>query len=526
MARITTMMAVLAVAAFFGMFTLLSVGSQVSIVAAQDDHGGDHDGGDGGGGDHSDEGHEGQPEVSAHSDEGHEGQADDPADPAVDLDPGIGAHGEPTGHDDPGVSSGGYFDDIGIDEYTFEYFGDTGFAMYQGVIFEPAKDMAAMRAAGLFSFATDPVAVGVGEPTNAAVGFFGADAEAFYDALRFKDNTAIQFIDANTGEHITPEVPDFSQGGYTSELRSEDALSAYEQAAGIAPGQFLELGEEFSFDLAQDLDFRGFSDLGEEAVFEMYEAMGDQFQSLDGGQIARMFNSLLDSQLHDIGGNEIFDSIGQMNGEDFQGMSSEQAYLLFETMALKQALSLKTEALAGLVSVFDPSQFEELGGNQVVQVVGALSQEDLAGLRNDQALGIATSLNAGQVGQVPPQQLYGLITALEADDIDKLEPAVVTIVAEKIEVDDLVTLDTDLAGAIFGQVRDGAIASFTDDRVRATLVALDADFFSAGAAGFDAIPGVTTIFDQVDFDPPDYLVDLVGGGVGQRLFGGNLFGNS
>ena len=195
-------------------------------------------------------------------------------------------------------------------------------------------------------------------------------------------------------------------------------------------------------------------------------------------------------------------------------MSSEQAYLLFETMALEQALSLKTEALAGLVSVFDPSQFEELGGNQVVQVVGALSQEDLAGLRNDQALGIATSLNAGQVGQVPPQQLYGLITALEADDIDKLEPAVVTIVAEKIEVDDLVTLDTDLAGAIFGQVRDGAIASFTDDRVRATLVALDADFFSAGAAGFDAIPGVTTIFDQVDFDPPPRLPSGPGRGGG------------
>ena len=124
------------------------------------------------------------------------------------------------------------------------------------------------------------------------------------------------------------------------------------------------------------------------------------------------------------------------------------------------------------------------------------------------------------------RQLYGLTTALDPDDIDELEPAVVTVVAQNIEVDDLATLNTELAGAIFEQVSDAAIGSFTDDRVQAALAALDADFFSAGAASFDAIPGNTTIFDQVDFEPPQPLVNLVGGGIGQSLFGGNLFGNN
>ena len=289
-----------------------AIGFGVSNVAAQDDHGGDDGGGD-------------------HGDDGGGGGGDDDADDHADSSSGVfipdaddhtdsAGSGEFIPDADDHYDAGGYFDDTEVSDYTFEYFGDSGFALFNGVVFDPANDMDAMREAGLFYYATDPVETGVGAPSDGAIGFFSANSEAFYDTV-YKDNTELQFFDVDTGEHIDPENRDFSLGGFTSELRSEDALSAYDQAAGITPGHFFEQGGDFSFDLAQD--FRGFSDLGEQAVFDMYEAMGVQFHNLDASQMAGMFNSLNESQLHEIGGDQIFDAVGQWSGGDFQGIAGE-----------------------------------------------------------------------------------------------------------------------------------------------------------------------------------------------------------
>ena len=57
----------------------------------------------------------------------------------------------------------------------------------------------------------------------------------------------------------------------------------------------------------------------------------------------------------------------------------------------------------------------------------------------------------------------------------------------------------------------------------AVLEALNADFFDAGAAGFEQIAGGNTIFDLINFDVPPALVDLLGGGDFENPFA-SLFG--
>ena len=129
-------------------------------------------------------------------------------------------------------------------------------------------------------------------------------------------------------------------------------------------------------------------------------------------------------------------------------------------------------------------------------------------------------------GGLGATQLLGLTTAIDANDIGTLGSEVLGVIAGNLEIGDLANLDTILAGGIFGQVTDQALSEFDSGRLEAALDALDANFFAAGAEGFDGIPGAVTIFDQLSVDSPDALAALLGDEGTQDFFSGALFGSN
>ena len=88
----------------------------------------------------------------------------------------------------------------------------------------------------------------------------------------------------------------------------------------------------------------------------------------------------------------------------------------------------------------DPTQYEEVGGDQLVQVVGNITKDDLGGFNSDQALGIATNLDTG----------------------------------------DLQNQGDALAGEIFGGVPDDTITALDQERAKAALIASGAAFSHDG----------------------------------------------
>lgn len=313
-------------------------------------------------------------------------------------------------------------------------------------------------------------------------GFFDQSGDQPFDAntTQFLDVTTnnlvkpdpLQFFDADTSALIDSGLAQLSEGGFNYEFRSDAALSAYQDATAIALDDFA--GPLWvTIGLAGNLDFRGFQDLGATATFKMYDAMGtDEFLKLGSGQIAGILNTSESSQYEELGGEQVFEAATQLLREDFTGMGAGQACLMFDTMGLTQSLGLETAVFAGMVGRFDASHFQQLGGENVVQVVGALTKSDPAGLRNGRPFSVVNALDVEYISELESGRLSGLTTVLEANDVDKLGTGMVTVIAKNIEVVELEALDLDLAGSIMKQVPEGALNDFSDDRVEPTLPAI------------------------------------------------------
>jgi hypothetical protein len=517
-------------------------GFSVSDVAAQDDHGDDGGGdvgggddgggdvgggdvgggGDGGGGDDGGGGHDEGGGNSAGDGDGHDVLASDGRD-LGDLD----RAGEAVvvncfecgRYIDPGCPGcGGYID------------GDPTFVPGPKIFDSNVGLWYVIPAAGTDY---DPRAVVIHD-SSSDTHFFGHDDDQPFDkeetrfldpaTNKLLDSRSIQFYDAATGEVINPDSAEASGNGFNYEIRSDDALAAYEQALEIVLGD-LESNPEVAVDIAQNLDFRGFKDLGSEAVFDILKAMDSQaFVDSDGSVKAGIFNALDAQAFDELGGEQVVEAAKQMQREDFTGMGADQASLMFDTMGLDQSLGLETAVFAGMVSRFDASQFHQMGGENVIQVVGALTKADLAGLRNEQAFSVVNTLDVGQISGLEAGRLSGLTIALEANDVDNLGSEVVTAIAGNIEVAELEALDSGLASSIMKQVPDGALNDFADDRIVATLAVLGADFLGAGAADFSNIANRVTTFDHVLFETPPALLELLAEETAGNIFGG-LFGS-
>ena len=121
---------------------------------------------------------------------------------------------------------------------------------------------------------------------------------------------------------------------------------------------------------------------------------------------------------------------------------------------------------------------------------------------------------------------WGLTVGIGAGDINALGSAVLSVIASNLAVEDLAALEGSLVGEIFGLVTDETLRAFDDGRIEAALAALDADFFNAGAADFANLAGGNTVFDQIEFDSPEALVELFGDQGIQDFFAEAIFGNN
>ena len=167
----------------------------------------------------------------------------------------------------------------------------------------------------------------------------------------------------------------------------------------------------------------------------------------------------------------------------------------------------------------EDSQFQEVGGDQLAQVVNNINEDDLAGFNSDQALGIATNLDVARIGSLEAPQLFGLTTAIDANDVSNLGSEVLEVVVTQVDTEDLRTLGDALAGAILGVVPDNTIAGFDKERAQAALVASGADFFQGGVGDFQDIAGGETVFDTQQVGSSDALIILVSQNLAQSFFG-------
>ena len=135
-------------------------------------------------------------------------------------------------------------------------------------------------------------------------------------------------------------------------------------------------------------------------------------------------------------------------------------------------------------------------------------------------------LQADQFGGLGSGQLFGLTTAINANDIGNLGGEILEQLVQGSESGDLSALDNDRAGEIFALVGDDIIGGFDGDHVAAALDALGADFFGAGATGFEGIAGGDTVFDLIDFEAPEALADLLTGEEFENLFANSFTTNS
>ena len=75
-----------------------------------------------------------------------------------------------------------------------------------------------------------------------------------------------------------------------------------------------------------------------------------------------------------------------MQGEHFQLLDPESSLAMFDGIGLSQSLGLDSGQLAGMFNAMEAAQFQQVGGDQLVQVVGNITGDDLSGFHSDQAL--------------------------------------------------------------------------------------------------------------------------------------------
>ena len=453
------------VIAVFGSMSQFRLGDRATGVFAQEDHGGDHGGDDGGddGGDYGgDDG--GDHVVDDGGDDGGDHGGDDGGDHVVDD--GVddsGDHGgddggdhvvDDDGHglDDGGAKDGfdaaGFVDlhDFGGEEVlTFEYLADgSGLALFQGIIFDPAQDMEAMRAAGLFGDGKDPMQTGVGKPSDAVAGYFDAGTGRVFDVNQappdggfdpavFSHDFLVETFKpgefhGNFGDFFRPEafekgeldglfsadefrpsdfgslfdVKDFKAGdfghfavvggefidfgGHFENFfgeRGDEAKAATRFFGDFNPGDFQGFAPDQLLDQIHQLDFQGFQELGKDVIFELFSdgLAGHQFD-LQGQQWAGAFSQLDVQDIKNFDRDFIQDAVHDFSKEDFLGIPDDQAFALFESTFFGEG----GVGPGGPPSDFDPQEFAgklEEFGEQLGGFLGAFGKEHYEQLGGD-----------------------------------------------------------------------------------------------------------------------------------------------
>ena len=361
---------------------------------------------------------------------------------------------------------------------------------------------------------------------------------------------------------IDADFAQFAEGGFSFDFRSEGAMSAFAEAAGFNPGDFEGKGGDFSFDLAQNMDITGFQDLGQHSVFSMYEAMGDQFHDLSGGQMAGMFSGMNEHQLGQIGGGEIFEAMEQWGSGDFAGVAAEQAMAMYEAMGTGQAHGLGGEQLSGLFDAMDPSAFQDqfgrhdmvdafnamgidqalgMGGDSLAGMFGAMEAADIRGFDGAEMGQAFDQMQGGDFGFMDAEsaaammeafgfdhalagggeQLAGIMGAMDGADLGRFDSSQITEAFDKMEGSHFGFMDAESAAAMMDSLGFDQALAGGGDQIAGILGAMDgADLGSFGggqlAEAFDKMEGGH--FGLLDGDSAIAMLDSIG--IDQAVAGG------
>ena len=226
--------------------------------------------------------------------------------------------------------------------------------------------------------------------------------------------------------------------------------------------------------------------------------------------------------LQDIGGDDVLGAISLLDVTDFH-WEGDVAFDVIELVGLDQLIG--SDQAEGIFGSFNLENSDLLGqtlGDQLDDLISdldfdlhgdlldgavfldAIDPDALAGLELDDVAGLFNS--AADIFLVEEDHLgLALDALLGGDGLDLVDPDA-------------------FGGAIAGLSGDIILDIFDDlAEAGAILETVGADLFGSGGLGFEGLLGGDTIFDQLDFDAPDDLLDLVGGEVGESIFA-TLFG--
>ena len=533
MARLTCLVSILIVfAAVVGASAYFGLADNVATVQADGHGGGEDHGGDPGG----DPGGEPSGDPGGHDGGSYDGGSFDGGSYGGDFGGSYGGDfGGSYGGDfggsyggDFGGSFGGFdfsgFDPNSFDGHTGEggfggfdpnsFDGHTGEGGYGGFDFsgfdpnnfDPSSfggDFGKFEDFGSFGF-TDPGFGGGGDYFYNPAEIFDPHSTGFYDPSsgHFVGADGVQFFDSH-GAVIDPESAQFAEGGFTFDFRSDEAMAAFAEAAGFNPGDFAGQGGEFSFDLAKDMDFTGFQDLGEHSIFSMFEAMGDQFHDLSGGQMAGMFSGMNEHQLGQIGGEQIFEAMEQWGSGDFAGMSGDQAMAMYNTMDTGQAHGLGGEQLSGLFGAMDPSGFQDqFSHNEMVDALNAMGFDQAMAMGGDSLAGMFGAMEAADIRGFDSFQMGQAFDQMEGAHFGFIDAESAAAMMESFGFDHALAAGGEQIAGILGAMDGADLGRFDSGRLAEAF-----DQMEGGHFGFMDAESAAAMMESFGFDHA-----LAGGG--------------
>ena len=406
------------VIAVFGSMSQFRLGDGATGVFAQEDHGGD-DGGDDGGDHGGDDGGDfGGDDGGDHVvDDGDFFGGDDGADHVVDDgDFFVGDHGDDDGGDHGGDDGSqplpsGFLDlqDFGGGEFlTFEYLADgSGLALFQGIVFDPDKDLGAMRAAGLFGDGKDPVQTGVGRPSDAVAGYFDAGTGRVFDPNQAPPEGG--FDPSAFGHDFLVEnfTPGEFHGDFGALFRSE-AFGKGELDALFSPGEFRpgDFGSLFDLEDFQAGDFGKFAAVSGEFVDfaghfeEFFGQRGDEAKAA-----TQFFGEFNPGDFQGFAPDELLEQVHQLDFQGFQELGKGLVFELFSEGLAGEIFELRGDQWAGAISQLDVEEIKSFRPEFIEDLVHDFSNEHFLGIGGDQSFALFETAFFGEGGIEPGGQL-------------------------------------------------------------------------------------------------------------------------
>ena len=275
---------------------------------------------------------------------------------------------------------------------TFEFLGDgSGLALFQGVVFDPATDLDAMRAAGLFGDHGDPVVTGVGKPTDAVAGLFDPGTGRIFDPNEIPVEGGLDpgaFSKEFFSDTFNPN--DFK--GDFGEFFDHNDFAKGELGGFFEPGEFKpdDFGTLFKPDDFNPGDFGKFAAVGDEFVdfgghFDQFygersdaaKSASDFFGGFQGG------GDLITKPVQDL-----LDNVHNLDYQGFQDLEKDVVVELFQDGLAGQQFDLDGQQWAGAFSKFDVQDIDGFDKGFIEDAVHDFSKADFLGIPDDQALAL------------------------------------------------------------------------------------------------------------------------------------------